>query len=82
MAIFHGIRHCHRLNAPFIHVRTDNLACKEFLDGTVFPDNLGCLRLYLALPSISSQIFSYKVYSHSAPPLRDILNDAADELAL
>ena len=81
MAIFHGILHCQRLNAPFIHVRTDNLACKEFLDGLVFPENLGCLRLYLALASVHSQIFSYKVYSHSAPPHRDILNDAADELA-
>jgi ribonuclease HI len=81
MAIFHGLLHCSRLNAPFIHVRTDNQSCKDFLEGIAFPENLGCLRLYLALPSISSQIFSYKVYSHSAPPHRDILNDIADELA-
>jgi len=81
MAIFHGVLHCQRLNAPFIHVRTDNLACKEFLDGLVFPENLGCLRLYLALATVHAQIFSYKVYSHSAHPHRDILNDAADELA-
>ena len=81
MAIFHGLLHCHRLNAAFIHVRTDNLACKDFLDGTVFPENLGCLRLSLALATISAQMFVYKVYSHSAPPHRDILNDVADELA-
>ena len=80
-ALLHGLLHCQRLRAPFIHVRTDNMACKELLDGTSFPESPGCLRLYLALVTIDAKIFPYKVFSHSAPPHRDILNDLADELA-
>ena len=81
MAIFHGLLHCLRLRAPFIYVRTDNMSCKGLLDGTVFPESLGCLRLYLLLMTIDAQIVPFKVFSHSAPPHRDILNDVADELA-
>ena len=81
MALFYGLQHCVRLQAPFIHIRTDNLSCKELLEGHAFPEGVGCLRLYLLLMTIDSQIFPYKVYSHSAFPHRDILNDVADELA-
>jgi hypothetical protein len=81
IAILEGMKHCQRLGAPFIHVRTDNMGCKELLDGTSFPKNPGCLRLYLFLMTVSAQIFSYKVFSHSIATHRDILNDAADTLA-
>jgi len=81
MAIYYGLLHCHRLNAAFIHVRTDNSSCKELIDGTWFPDSLGCMVLYQYLRECSAQIFCYKVFSHSASPHTDILNDAADELA-
>jgi hypothetical protein len=80
-ALLHGLLHCQRLGAAYIHVRTDSLCCKDLLDGTAFPESLGCLRLYLSLPLIDSQIFPFKVFSHSAPPHRDILNDLADDLA-
>jgi ribonuclease HI len=81
MAIYHGLEHCQRLSAPFVHVRTDNSSCKELLDGNWFPDSLGCLRLYLFLQDFTAQVHCYKVFSHCAEPHRDILNDAADDLA-
>ena len=81
MAIYHGLEHSQRLSAPFVHVRTDNSSCKELLDGNWFPDNIGCLRLYLFLQECTAQVHCYKVFSHCAEPHRDILNDAADELA-
>jgi ribonuclease HI len=81
MACFHGLRHCQQLGAAFVHLRTDNQSCKGLLDGTRFPDNIGCMRLYLYLCEIDFQLHCYKVYSHSATEHRDILNDAADALA-
>jgi ribonuclease HI len=81
MSIYHGLVHSQRLSAPFVHVRTDNSSCKELMDGNWFPDSLGCLRLYLYLRECTAQVHCYKVFSHSAAPHRDILNDAADELA-
>ena len=81
MAILHGLRHCQLLGAAFVHLRTDNESCRGLLNGTLFPDNIGCMRLYLCLPELTFQLHCYKVFSHSAPPHRDVLNDEADELA-
>ncbi len=64
-----------------MHVRTDNSSSKELVDGKWFPDSIGCLRLYLFLQECTAQVHCYKVFSHCASPHRDILNDAADDLA-
>jgi ribonuclease HI len=81
IACLHGLRKCQELGAAFVSLRTDNQSCKGLMDGTLFPDNIGCMRLYLYLREITFQLNCYKVYSHSAIEHRDILNDVADELA-
>jgi len=81
IACLHGLRKCQEIGAAFVSLRTDNQSCKGLMDGTLFPDNIGCMRLYLYLREIDFQLTCYKVYSHSAIEHRDILNDVADALA-
>ena len=81
MSVFYGLRHCQELCAAFVHLRTDNESCRGLLNGTLFPDNIGCMRLYLSLHELTFQLNCYKVFSHSAMSHRDVLNDEADELA-
>jgi hypothetical protein len=65
MSVFYGLRHCQELCAAFVHLRTDNESCRGLLNGTLFPDNIGCMRLYLSLHELTFQCDLKRVHFRS-----------------